>query len=740
MSDLLLELFSEEIPARIQKKAAADLKKYITDQLVNAGLTYEAAREYWTPRRLTLDLRGLPMRSKDIYEERKGPSTKSPQHVINGFLRTTGLSDISEAHIGHDKKKGDFYIAKITKKGRNTEEIITEIVPNIIRNFPWPKSMRWGKDSAKSGSLKWIRPLQNILCIFGPEIGETHVIPFTVGSLKSNNLTYGHRFLSDGKPIQIRRFDDYITHLETNKVILDAERRKNIILADAQNLCFANGLELVQDDALLEEVAGLVEWPVVLMSHFDKSFLDIPPEIIRLTIRANQKCFVTRKQSEKVKLSHHFILVSNILASDEGKEISKGNSKVVCARLSDALYFWQTDQRDLPNIKHLKPSAKKFDLDLNKPLDQRMAQLDHLNVIFHAKLGTQGARIERIASLSQKIAPLVQADPLLAKRAAVLAKADLQTEIVGEFPELQGLMGCKYALLQGENLHVAEAIEGHYKPQGPTDHTPQEPIAITVALADKIDTLVGFWLINEKPTGSKDPYALRRAALGIIRLVLLRDWKINLMPILNLAMNLFLQQKIKDMAFLTESTKSQDMLPEKIENILSDLLFFFHERLKIYLKEQGARYDAIEAILSKDSDNFLLVARHVEALIAFINTNDGNNFLSAIKRTVNILENEFQKGTIIANKINPEFFIKIEEKQLYQEIIKIEKEICNNTNTEDLSLALSTLAPLGKSIDIFFKKVLVNDENSNIRANRLALLKHVSTVAQTVVDFSKIVV
>ncbi|VEJ44993.1 glycine--tRNA ligase subunit beta [Bartonella vinsonii] len=740
MSDLLLELFSEEIPARMQRKAAADLKKCLTDQLVKAGLTYKAAQEYWTPRRLTLDIRGLSLCSKDIHEERKGPSTKSPQHVIDGFLRTTGLSDISEADIAHDSKKGDFYIAKIIKKGRKAEEIIADILPDIIRNFPWPKSMRWGEDSAKSGALKWIRSLQNILCIFGPEIGETHVIPFTVGSLKSNNLTYGHRFLSDGNPIQIRRFDDYITKLEAHKVILDAERRKNIILADAQNLCFANGLELVQDNALLEEVAGLVEWPVVLMSNFDKSFLEIPPEIIRLTIRANQKCFVTRKQGEKITLSHHFILVSNILASDEGKEISKGNSKVVCARLSDALYFWQTDQHNLPDIKDLESSAKKIDLDLTKPLDQRMARLDHLNVTFHAKLGTQGARVERVAALAQKIAPLVQADPLLAKRAAILAKADLQTEVVGEFPELQGLMGRKYALLQGEDPRVAEAIEDHYKPLGPTDRIPQEPVAITIALADKIDMLVGFWLINEKPTGSKDPYALRRAALGIIRLVLSRDWKINLMPLFKLATNLFSQQKTQYETSQREDTQSQNLFLEKTEYILSDLLLFFHERLKIYLKEQGARHDALDAILNKDTGDLLLIARRVEALIAFINTSDGNSFLAAVKRTVNILENEVQKGTIITNKINPELFIEVEEKQLYQEIMKIESKVREHINATDFSYTLNTLAPLGKFIDIFFEKVLVNDKNPDIRTNRLALLKQIHNITETVADFSKLVV
>ncbi|WP_455478619.1 glycine--tRNA ligase subunit beta [Bartonella sp. B10] len=740
MSNLLLELFSEEIPACIQRKAAADLKKCITDQLVNAGLTYEFAREYWTPRRLTLDLRGLSMFSKDIYEERRGPSTKSPQHMIDGFLRATGLHDISEAHIAHDNKKGDFYIAKITKKGRNAEEIIADIIPNIIRNFPWRKSMRWGEDSAKSGALKWIRSLQNILCVFGPEIGETHVVSFTIGSLKSNNLTYGHRFLSDGKPIQIRRFDDYIAKLEANKVILDAERRKNIILADAQNLCFANNLELVQDDALLEEISGLVEWPVVLMSSFNKSFLDMPPEIIRLTIRANQKCFVTRKQGEKTKLSHHFILVSNILASDDGKEISKGNSRVVCARLSDALYFWQTDQHNLPDIKYLNSSAKKFDLDLNKPLDQRMARLDHLNVIFHEKLGTQGARIERIAALAQKIAPFVQADPLLARRAAILAKADLQTKVVGEFPELQGLIGRKYALLQGEDIRVAEAIEDHYKPRGSTDSTPQEPIAITVALADKIDTLVGFWLINEKPTGSKDPYALRRAALGVIKLVLLHDWTINLTPIFNVAINLFLQQKIKHTTSLKKEQQLHNIFPDKTGHILSDLLCFFHERLKIYLKEQGARYDAIEAILNKDTDDFLLAVRRIESLIAFINTDDGNNFLAAIKRTVNILENEFQKGTTITNEVDPELFIEAEEKQLYKKIIEVEEKVENYINTKSLSLLLNTLIPLGECINIFFEKILINDNNYNVRTNRLALLKRICNTTQAIGDFSKIVI
>ncbi|AGF74226.1 glycyl-tRNA synthetase beta chain [Bartonella australis AUST/NH1] len=740
MPDLLLELFSEEIPARMQRKAAADLKKRVTDQLVNAGLTYKAAREYWTPRRLTLDVRGLPASSQDIVEERKGPNTKSPQQVIDGFLRTTGLDDISEAQIVHDAKKGDFYIAKITKKGRAAEEIIADILPDIIRSFPWQKSMRWGNSSTQNTALKWVRPLQNILCVFGPEIGETHVVPFTVSSLKSNNLTYGHRFLSDSKPIQVRRFGDYIAQLETNKVILDAERRKNIILADAQNLCFANGLTLVEDNVLLEEVAGLVEWPVVLMGDFDKAFLNIPPEIIRLTIQTNQKCFVTSKQGEKANLSNHFVLVSNILASDDGKEIAKGNSKVVRARLSDALYFWQTDQDDLPDIARLESSAKKLNLDLNKPLDQRMARLDHLNVAFHAKLGTQGQRVERIAALTQKIAPLAQADPVLAKRAAILAKADLQTEVVNEFPELQGLMGRKYALLQGEDSRVAEAIEYHYKPQGPTDKISHEPIAVTVALADKIDTLVCFWLINEKPTGSKDPYALRRAALGIIKLVLSNNRKINLMPLFYQAADLLLQQKIKLISPAIKAIQPQSASPEKIEDILLNLLSFFHERLKIHLKDEGVRYDAIEAVMTKDADDFLLVARCIEALTAFINTREGNNLIISVKRAASILENENKKGAPIINKLDPDLFSEVEEKQLYKAAIEVEKKVRDYINAENSSLAFNALIPLTQSIDIFFEKVLVNDKNPTIRTNRLALLECVHAITQEVANFSKLMI
>ncbi|ALE04081.1 glycine--tRNA ligase subunit beta [Bartonella ancashensis] len=739
MSDLLFELFSEEIPARMQRKAAADLKKNVTTQLVNSGLTYKAACEYWTPRRLTLDIRGLSTKSKDIREERRGPSVESPQNVIDGFLRATGLNDITEANIKHDSKKGNFYVAKIIKRGRTAEEIIADILPDIIRNFSWPKSMRWGENSAKCSALKWIRPLQNILCVFGPQIGETHIIPFTVGSLKSNNLTYGHRFLSDGKPIQVRRFDDYISQLETHKVILDAERRKSIILTDAQNLCFANGLELVEDHALVEEVAGLVEWPVVLMGNFDKIFLNIPPEIIRLTIRANQKCFVTRKQNEKDKLSNHFVLVSNIIAKDESKEIIKGNSKVVHARLSDALYFWNTDQQDLPDVKNLRPSAEKFDLDLNKPLDQRAARLDHLHVTFHARLGTQGERVKRISSLAQKIAYSVQADPLLTKRAAILAKADLQTEVVAEFPELQGFVGRTYAILQGEDLRVAEAIEDHYKPQGPKDRIPHEPVAIAVALADKIDILVGFWLINEKPTSSKDPYALRRAALGIIKIILSKRPVIKLVPLFHQAINLFLQQRSEQSVSQERNMQTYNMLSEKEEHLILELLSFLHERLRIHLKDEGIRHDIIEAVLTKDTDDFSSIIHRIEVIITFTNTDNGNTFLAAMKRIANILENESFKEVSI-DRINPELLVEEEEKQLYQTVLTVEKKFQNLSGTAaDHTLKLDALVPLTKPINTFFEKILINDKNALTRLNRLSLLEHIRTLTRDIADFSKII-
>nr|WP_312970235.1 glycine--tRNA ligase subunit beta [Brucella intermedia] len=762
MPDLLLELFSEEIPARMQRKAAGDLKKMITDGLVEAGLTYEAATAYWTPRRLALDIRGLTVRSKDVHEDIKGPSVTAPEQAIQGFLRKAGLSDVSQAHVHSDPKKGDFYVAHLTKPGRAAEEIVAELVPHTIRNFPWPKSMRWGAASAKPGSLRWVRPLQSILCTFGPETEETVVIDFDVDGIKSGNVTYGHRFLSDGQAIKVRRFEDYVEKLEKAFVVLDAERRKEIISQDAHNLAFASGLELVEDEGLLEEVSGLVEWPVVLMGEFEEEFLAIPPEVIRLTIRANQKCFVTRKQGETEALSNKFILVSNIAARDGGTEIAYGNGKVVRARLSDALYFWHTDQHDLPDLDKLAASAQKFGLDLKKPLDQRMARLDSLNVTFHAKLGTQGQRVERIRELAAQIAPLVGADPKLATRAAVLAKADLQTEVVGEFPELQGAMGRKYALLQGESDAVAAAIEEHYKPQGPSDVVPKNPVSVAVALADKLDTLVGFWAIDEKPTGSKDPYALRRAALGVIRLLLSQEWKFPLLPLFRSAFAALkegqVQRKLREFEARLAAENSGDVDGEQdvdnalasyekqaraeaeasSEPALADLLSFFHDRFKVHLKEEGARYDAIDAVLSPEADNLLLVARRLEALIVFVNEEDGKNLLAGTKRAANILAAEEKKGTKVADHVDPTLLREAEEKALFEAVTLASKDAEAAIAREDFNGAMLALAKLRGPVDTFFEKVLVNDEDENVRANRLALLDQIRAATGKVADFSKI--
>ncbi|CVI59493.1 MULTISPECIES: glycine--tRNA ligase subunit beta [Agrobacterium] len=715
MPDLLLELRSEEIPARMQRKAAGDLKKLVTDALVERGLTYEGAREYWTPRRLTLDIRGLNARSADVREEKKGPRTDANEKAIEGFLRGAGLSDISEAQVVSDPKKGDFYVAIINKPGRPAEEIIAEVMPGIIRSFPWPKSMRSGPASMPKGSsyagiegkgsesLRWVRPLQSIVCLFGPEHDETQVIPFVIDGIVAGNVTYGHRFHAPG-PITVRRFEDYVSSLEKAKVVLDAERRKDIILHDAKDLAFANGLELVEDEGLLEEVSGLVEWPQVLMGTFEEDYLQIPAEIIRLTIKTNQKCFVTRNQGAEEGLSNRFILISNIEASDGGKEIIHGNGKVVRARLSDARHFWNRDQGDLPDLETLKDSAAKFGLDLKKPLDQRMAKLDALNVTFHAKLGTQGERVARIRELAKTLAPVVGADADLVDRAVVLAKADLRTEAVGEFPELQGLMGRKYAALQGENESVAAAIEDHYKPQGPSDRLPADKVAITVALADKLDTLVGFWAIDEKPTGSKDPFALRRAALGVVRILLEKNVRL---PLLSVA---------KD----------------------PDLLSFFHDRLKVYLRDLGARYDLIDAVLTPESDDLLMIARRVEALTAFITGEDGRNLLAGAKRATQLLAAEEKKGTVVADGVSEELLKLDAEKALYAAIKTASADAAKAVEGEDFRSAMQALSTLRAPVDKFFEDVLVNDEDTAIRANRLALLKAIREATGTVADFSKI--
>ncbi|MBN9438158.1 glycine--tRNA ligase subunit beta [Bosea sp. (in: a-proteobacteria)] len=710
MPDLLLELFSEEIPARMQRKAAEDLKKLVTDALVERGLVYEGAKAFATPRRLALTVAGLPVRGRDVREERKGPRVGAPDAAVQGFLKAAGLASLDEATIVSDPKKGDSYVAIIEKPGQETIAAIAEIVPAVIRAFPWPKSMRWGKASAAGASLRWVRPLHSILCTFGAETEDPEVVAFEVDGITSGNTTYGHRFHAPG-PITVRRFDDYVASLERAKVVLDADRRKEIIATDARNLAFAAGLELVEDEGLLEEVAGLVEWPVVLMGSFEERFLDIPGEAIRATIRANQKCFVLRDPATS-QLANRFIPVSNLVASDGGQAITAGNGRVVRARLSDAAYFWATDRGPLPDLDTLKDSAETLGLDLSKPLDQRMAKLDKLGVVFHAKLGTQGQRVQRIAALARELAPIVGADPVLAERAAKLAKADLPTEMVGEFPELQGLMGRKYAELQGENASVAAAIEEHYKPLGPSDRVPADPVSVAVALADKLDTLVGFWAIDEKPTGSKDPYALRRAALGVIRLVVENGVRLPLAR------------------FATDA----------------DLLSFFHDRLKVMLRDQGARHDLVDAVLGEGAsgnDDLLLITRRVAALGRFLETEDGKSLLAGYKRAANILKAEEKKDGEGAFAAAADLQLiaaagLIEEKALAVALAQATPKAEAAIAAEDYEGAMAALAELRPAVDAFFDKVTVNDPDPALRANRLKLLNQLREATRAVADFGRI--
>src|ERR1700744_6295142 len=490
MPDLLLELFSEEIPARMQAKAADDLRRMVTDKLVAEGLVYEGAKAFATPRRLALTVHGIPARQPDLKSERRGPKIGAPDAAVQGFLKAAGLASLDEAKIQKDPK-GDFYVALIEKLGRASLDVLAEILPVIVRTFPWPKSMRWGERSGRPGALLWGGPLHSIIATFGIETEEPDVVKFDVDGIKAGQVTRGHRFLAPAE-ISVRRFDDYEAKLKAAKVVLDPQARKDIILADAKTTVQAQNFELVEDQVLLDEVSGLVEWPVVLMGSFDKEFLSIPGEVIRATIRNNQKCFVVSDPATK-KLTNKFILTANIEASDGGTAIVSGNERVIRARLSDAKFFYQSD--------------------LNTKLEARLPKFD--SIVFHEKLGTQGERIKRIGKLAAEIAPLVGADVEKVKRAAHLAKADLLTEVVGEFPELQGLMGKYHALAQGEDASVAAASEEHYKPQGPTDRVPTDPVSVAVALADKADTLMGFWALGKLPTGSKDPFALRRAALGV---------------------------------------------------------------------------------------------------------------------------------------------------------------------------------------------------------------------------------
>ncbi|WP_322514343.1 glycine--tRNA ligase subunit beta [Rhodopseudomonas palustris] len=724
MPDLLLELFSEEIPARMQAKAADDLRRLVTDKLVAEGLVYEGAKAFATPRRLTLTVHGIPARQPDLKDERKGPKVGAPDAAVQGFLKATGLASLAEATIQKDPKKGDFYVALIEKPGKPAIDVLAEILPVIVRTFPWPKSMRWGERSAKPGALQWVRPLHSIVATFGIDTEEPDVVIFEISGIKAGQMTRGHRFMAPDE-ISVRRFEDYEAKLYAAKVVLDPARRKDIILADAKTLAQAQNYELVEDQGLLDEVSGLVEWPVALMGSFDEAFLSIPGEVIRATIRANQKCFVVSDPSTG-KLANKFILTANIEASDGGAAITAGNERVIRARLSDAKFF--------------------YDTDLKTKLEDRLPKFDQ--IVFHEKLGTQAERIARIERLAAEIAPLVDADVEKAKRAAKLCKADLLTEVVGEFPELQGLMGKYYALAQGEDASVAAACEEHYKPQGPADRVPTDPVSIAVALADKLDTLVGFWAIDEKPTGSKDPYALRRAALGVIRLIVESNLRLSIFDVLALRV---LQRSLTDVERWYFTSVSSRSTIDVVKNVKAlelsrfvegdgNLLSFFADRLKVQLRDQGARHDLVDAVFALEGqDDILMIVRRVEALAAFLATDDGKNLLAGTKRAANILRIEEKKdGRPFDGAPDASLYAQDEEKALAAAIDRARAEATEAVAREDFAAAMSAMAGLRPAVDAFFEHVTVNADDKAVRENRLKLLGEIRAATRAVADFSKI--
>jgi glycyl-tRNA synthetase beta chain len=702
MPDLLIELFSEEIPARMQFRAREDLKKLVTDGLVNAGLTYASAGAFSTPRRLTLTIEGLTAESPTQREERKGPKADAPDAAIEGFLRATGLTR-DQLEVREDKK-GATLFATLTRPGRKAPEIIAEVLEATIRSFPWPKAMRWG-----AGSLRWVRPLHSILCILTDDHG-TEVVPLTLDGITAGNTTEGHRFMAPGR-FAVTSFDDYAAKLKRAYVLLDSAEREAQIWHDATTQAFAQGLEVVADAGLLTEVAGLVEHPVVLMGAIGEAFLALPPEVLQTSMREHQKFFSVK--NPKTGRIEKFVTVANRETADHGATILAGNQKVLTARLSDAKFFWENDLRTVKS----------------DGLEGMAAGLAH--VTFHNKLGSQGDRIARIEALAREIAPLVGAAPDLAAEAARIAKADLQSAMVGEFPELQGTMGGYYARAAGLPDAVANACKAHYQPLGPSDDVPTEPVSVAVALADKIDTLTGFWAIDEKPTGSKDPFALRRAALGAIRLVLGNGVRVSLAA---QAVKVAINPIVVDAKLSTWEANERDV------TIISDLLAFLHDRLKVHLRDQGIRHDVIDACLAMpNNDDLTLLVKRAEALSAFVKTDDGTNLLQGFKRANNILTAEEKKdGVEYSYGADPKFAETPEEKTLFTALDTAEATIAPAMKAEDFPAAMAAMAALRAPIDSFFNAVQVNSDNAVIRRNRLNLLSRIRATCTQVADLTKV--
>jgi glycyl-tRNA synthetase beta chain len=734
MAELLLELFSEEIPARMQGRAAEDLKRLVTEGLKAQGLGVGEAEAYATPRRLSLVVKDVPPKSPAVSEERKGPRVGAPEQALAGFLKAAGLKSIKDAEIAKDEKKGDYYVARLEKPGRAAKEIIAEVVPAVAAKFPWPKSMRWG-----AGKTTWVRPLHSIVCLL-----DGKVMPFEIEGVEAGDSTRGHRFHGN-EPFAVKGALDYAERLEQHKVILDAKARASLIAQQAHALAKEHKLALVEDEALLAENAGLTEWPNVLMGTFDEAFLAVPAECLMLSMKQHQKCF-SLKHPRTGKLANRFLLVTNLQARDGGKEIIAGNEKVIRARLSDAKFFWEQD--------------------LKKPLDEMAVALG--GITFHEKLGSQKERVERVAELAFQIAGAVDANPEDARRAAQLAKADLVSGMVGEFPELQGLMGRYYAEAAKAKPEIARAIELHYKPKGPNDTVPRasdgDAVAIAVALADKLDTLVGFWAIGEKPTGSGDPYQLRRAALGVIRIVLENDLRLplrerigdhsakfwqathpNVLPDIEIGAGNARARKAHadpphSQTIEAQADKRVLTWLQFISTLAADLLTFLADRLKVHLREKGARHDLIDAVFSLGGqDDLALIVKRVEALGEFLKSDDGANLLIGVRRAINIVRDEEKKDKkSYAGAADPALLREPQEKALHTAIQKVKKDTAAAINVENFAGAMRALAELRAPVDAFFDKVIVNADDAALRTNRLALLSEIRAATLNVADFSKI--
>jgi glycyl-tRNA synthetase beta chain len=745
MSELLLELFSEEIPARMQARAAADLSRLLGDALKELGFSFGKVHSFAGPRRLTAVIDDLPQKAPDVREERKGPRVGAPQQALAGFLRGAGLQSIEQCEV-QEAKKGSFYVAIIEKPGMNADEALAQIVPKLMCEFPWPKSMKWG-----SGDFRWVRPLHSILCQL-----DGKRVDFEVAGVRTSDEVHGHRMMGPG-PFSVSGFADYQkTLLEQGKVVLDAGMRKKIISDQIAALCTVNNLGLVEDAALLDEVTGLAEWPVALLGDMDEDFLTLPAEVIQLSMAKHQKYFTVR-DPKTGKVAPHFIVIANLAAPDGGKAIAQGNARVLSARLADARYFWDTD--------------------LKTPLEARTEKLR--DVVFHKDLGSVFEKMDRVATLARKLAPVVGAGPDLAERAAKLAKADLTSEMVVEFTSLQGVMGRYYALAEGspppvspkngqttspasgggkkagkdnppplawaktdevaatpsegglsrlpkaDLTQIADAIRDHYKPQGPSDSVPTDPVSVAVALADKLDTLVGFWAINEKPTGSKDPYALRRAALGIIRLVLENGVRLQL------------SQWIR--AAWPRPAHQNPVFGLPLETFSPNLLSFFHDRLKVYLRDSGARHDLIDAVLTPEQDDLVSIVDRVKALGEFLETPDGEQLLAGAKRASNIVRIEEKKdGKAVSDPVDPSLFTQDEEKALFTALSEGQDKAATAIRNENYTAAMAALAPLRPVIDAFFDEVTVNADDPALRANRLALLNMFRQSLRQVADFDEI--